>query len=62
MRQSISLYLTIYALKFNFNLIFLNQLKKTGISYHDEKNYIILKKKNDSKGFNRNFFFIKHNY
>jgi len=34
----------IYAPEYDFNLIFLNQLKKTGITYHDNENHITLKK------------------
>ena len=34
----------IYALDCDFNLILLGQLKKTGISYHDEGSYMVLKK------------------
>jgi len=33
----------IYAPEYDFNLIFLNQLKKTGIIYHNNKNHITLK-------------------
>ena len=34
----------IYALKYNFNLISLGQLKKTGIIYYNKKSYITLKR------------------
>jgi len=48
----------IYALNYNFNLILLGQLKKTGISYYDEGNYIILKKITIARALAVNFFLL----